>query len=117
MDSETTTLTASATGFTVGAPYQSGGLVMAPTTYAGIQILVAPQVGVPGSATGKNVGATANAEVAGVPFYPTVRTVDRFFNITNTGPLTVALQGTDPHDSRPGEYQIDPLGFRLLVGR
>ena len=35
--------------------HQSGGLVMAATTYAGIQILVPPQIGVPGSATGKNV--------------------------------------------------------------
>src|SRR5207302_8503745 len=49
----TTFLTASAAGFATGAPYQSGGLVMAPTTYSTIQILVPPQQGAPGTATGK----------------------------------------------------------------
>ena len=94
---KTTLLTASAAGFNTGAPYQSGGLVMAPTTYNNVQILVPPQAGAPGTATGKTV-VTITTQTAGISFNPIVRAVDRYFNITNTAPTGLALIGTDPHD-------------------
>src|SRR5439155_9053365 len=72
----TTYLTASAPGFAAGAPYQSGGLTMAPTSYNNIQILVPPQAGNPGSATGKTT-ASISTQTAGVSFNPTIRAVYR----------------------------------------
>src|SRR5262249_55171949 len=62
------------------------------------------------TATGKTVG-TANAQAAGVAFNPTVRMVDRYFNVVNVQPSGLSINGTDPHDSRPGEYQADPFGI------
>ena len=114
---QTTTLTAAAPGY-AGGPYQSGGLVMAPTSYSNIQLLVPGETGAPGNvaAAGKIIG-TITTQAAGVPFRVTVRAVDRFFNNTNTllsGGF--ALAGTDPHDSRPGEYQLDPLSITVATG-
>src|ERR1019366_7440977 len=77
----TSLLTATAPGFTLGLPYQSGGLVMAATTYNNVQILVPPQAGNPGSPTGKTV-VTISSQTAGTPFQATVRAVDRYFNVT-----------------------------------
>jgi hypothetical protein len=109
---KTTLLTASASGFTLGTPYQSGGLVMAPTTYNNVQILVPPQIGVPGSTTGKNTVAITT-QTAGTGFQATVRAVDRYFNITAVQPSGLTITGSDPHDNRPTEYQADPLSISL----
>jgi len=105
---KTTLLTASAPGFTLGTPYQSGGLVMAPTTYNNIQILVPGQAGLPGSATGKST-PSISTQTAGVGFQATVRAVDRYFNVTPVQPANIQMAGTDTNDNRPAEYQADPL--------
>ena len=77
-------------GFAAGAPYQSGGLTMAPTSYNNIQILVPPQAGNPGSATGKTA-APISTQTAGVSFNPTIRAVDRFFNGVPVQPAGLQL--------------------------
>ncbi|MFA5975390.1 MAG: hypothetical protein WC859_04410 [Elusimicrobiota bacterium] len=111
----TTYLTASAAGFTDGAPYQSGGLVMAPDATNGVQLLVPGQSGAPGTATGKT-GAAISTQTAGTGFWVTVRAVDRFFNKTAGQPAGMTLTGTDSHDNRPAEYQSDPLSINLNSG-
>ena len=109
---KTTTLTAAAPNFTLGTPYQSGGLEMAATTYSNIQVLVPPQLGLPGSASGKT-NPVISTQTAGIGFQATVRAVDRYFNILPLQPGGLTLTSSDPYDSRPAEYQTDPLSISL----
>ena len=85
---------------------------MAPTTYNNVQVLVPGQAGSPGSPTGK-ITTTIGTQTAGMPFYPIVRAVDRYFNVTPTQPSGLTLSGSDPHDNRPGEYLADPQSIPL----
>ena len=111
----TTFLTASAPSYVSGAPYQSGGLVMAPDIANAVQVLVPNQTAAPGTASGKNTPSIAT-ETAGISFPTTVRVVDRFNNKTSATPPGMHLTGTDPYDNRPTEYQPDPLALTLLAG-
>ncbi len=114
-NASTQTVTASATGFTLSAPYQSGVMTMAPDSVNAVQILVPGQTAAPGSATGK-VTTSISTATAGTSFNVTVRTVDRFFNKTNTTPPGMTLASSDPYDNRTAEYQADPLSIALTAG-
>jgi hypothetical protein len=110
-ENKTTKISASAPGFTTGAPYQSQAISLSPAAADRYQILLPGEIAVPGSYAGAAKGRTGLPDVnnnngdgiqnfvAGTALNVTVRAVDSYWNKTAAQPAGIELATTDPWDA------------------